>query len=200
MAREDWDELSVNQARAEADTLAARIRALNDILSATKDPAQQSTLKAQLVDLDAQWTAAITQRDRLNEGVPQPPKANGDMDALRAQVAALGKALASDKPDEAHAIILKSIDALTKMDDRLVCVEARVAAIERHINPPWQVTFWRVIAAIVALFAGSLFWIKETREVLFGVVLWAGLATEGALLLLVVACLLLANAKLEHAK
>lgn len=134
-------------------------------------------------------------------------KPNGDFAKLQATVPAIGAALASNDTTQAHALIVEAMTALGHIDARITGIETtvtkhetRILAIETHIHPPWQVTFWRVMAAVVFLFAGSLFWIKETREVLFGVVLWAGLAVEGALVLLVVACLLLANAKLERAK
>lgn len=132
---------------------------------------------------------------------------NGDFAKLQATVPAIGAALAANDSERAHALIADAMTALGHIDARLAGLETtitghetRIREIETHIHPPWQVTFWRVMAAAVALFAGSLFWIKETREVLFGVVLWAGLAVEGALVLLIIVCLLLANAKLERAK
>lgn len=200
MAREDWDELSINQARADADALAGKIRALDAILQSTKDPAQAAMLKAQLVDLQTQWEVAVTRRDRLNESVPQPPKTNGDMEKLNRQVADLRRAVATDNPDEVHAIISECAATLTMLDNRVMGLEGRVTAIEQHIHPPIVVTVLRVLALTIALFAGTLFWIKETREILFGVVPWPGIATEGALILAVVAILLLANAQMEKTR
>lgn len=132
-------------------------------------------------------------------------KTNGDFAKLQASVPAIGAALAANDMDSAHSLINDAMDALGRLDARIVGIEAsvdghetRIKKIETRINPPWQATFWRVIALVVFLFASSLFWVKETRDVLFGTILWAGLATEGALLLLVVACLLLANAMMER--
>lgn len=112
----------------------------------------------------------------------------------------LGRVLASDRPAEAHAIIEECANALTRLDSRVLGLEGRVTAIEQHIHPPIVVTLLRIVALAVFLFGGTLFWIKETREVLFGLVPWAGIATEGALMLAVVAILLLANAQLEKAR
>lgn len=196
----DWQELEHHQAVADADALAERIRALTNVLSGTTDAAQRKTLTAQLVEIHAEWEAAVTKRSRLAEGVPPPPKteANGDIAELKRQVAALGTALASDKPDEAHAIISKAIDALGMIDARIVHVEARVSAIERHIHPPWIVTFWRVCAvlAIIAGLTAAALW----RVVLFQLYLPIGIMIEGAFLGLAMVCVFQANAQMERAR
>ena len=127
-------------------------------------------------------------------------RTNGDLEILQRKVSELGRVLASDRPAEAHAIIEECANALTRLDSRVLGLEGRVTAIEQHIHPPIVVTILRVMALAIFLFAGTLFWIKETREVLFGTALWAGVATEGALLLAVVAVLLLANAQLDKAR
>lgn len=187
-----------HEAAGEADALAVRIKELDHLLSVTKDSGQAAALRAQLIELQAQWEAAIARRERLASGIPQPPKTNGDIDALKANLVALGKAVASDKPEEAHAIITGAIEALTRMDARLGHVEARVTALERHVNPPLAVRIWQMAALFVVLFGGSLFWVKDSRDLLFGLVPIAGILLEGVLVLLALACLLLASAKLRE--
>ena len=173
------------EAQRRYDALTKRIAALDADIASEVDSERRATLQER-------QDALVRERDAITSQ-PQGRATNGDLAELNRKAAELAGALTSDSPTEAHRIILDCVAALERLDNR-------ITKIETHINPPWQVTFWRVMALVVFFFAGSLFWIKETREVLFGVVLWAGLATEGALLLLVVACLLLANAKLEHAK
>ena len=52
------------------------------------------------------------------------------------QLSELGQALVSDNPQEAHAIINECAAALQRMDHRVMGLEGRVTAIERHIHPP----------------------------------------------------------------
>lgn len=194
MAETPLDVQKRKEATARYDNLNRRIEAVDRDAMSETDGERQSALAAKRADLAAQRDAVAAELSAHDK------RTNGDLEILQRKVSELGRVLASDRPAEAHAIIEECANALTRLDSRVLGLEGRVAAIEQHIHPPIVVTVLRVMALAIFLFAGTLFWIKETREVLFGTALWAGVATEGALLLAVVAVLLLANAQLEKAR
>ena len=182
------------EATARYDNLNRRIEAVDRDAASETDGERLATLHEKRADLAHQRDAVAA------ELTANDKRTNGDLEILQRKVSELGRVLASDRPGEAHAIIEECANALTRLDSRVLGLEGRVAAIEQHIHPPIVVTVLRVMALAIFLFAGTLFWIKETREVLFGLAPWAGIVTEGALLLAVVAVLVLANAQLEKAR
>lgn len=182
------------EATARYDNLNRRIEAVDHDISSEVDGERLTALREKRADLAAQRDAVAA------ELAAQEKRSNGDLEILQRKVSELGRALASDRPAEAHAIIEECANALTRLDSRVLGLEGRVTAIEQHIHPPIVVTILRVMALAIFLFAGTLFWIKETREVLFGAIPWAGIATEGALILAIVAILLLANAQMEKTR
>lgn len=112
---------------------------------------------------------------------------NGDIDALQKSVSALRSALASDQPGKAHAAISECVVALGILDNRIMRLEGKIIAIEHEIHPPPQVLAWRLAAILVVLFGGTLFWVKDTREILFAIV-WVGLLLEIIIALLAATC------------
>lgn len=194
MAENSLDAQKRKEATARYDNLNRRIEAVDRDISSEVDGERLATLREKRADLAAQRDAVSAEMTALER------RTNGDLEILQRKVSELGRVLASDRPAEAHAIIEECANALTRLDSRVLGLEGRVTAIEQHIHPPIIVTLLRVLALAVFLFGGTLFWIKETREALFGLVPWAGIATEGALMLAVVAILLLANAQLEKAR
>ena len=72
----------------------------------------------------------------------------------------------------------------------------RIASIERHIHPPWIVTFWRVMAVlsvVVGLTAAA-----KWPQVLFELYLPIGIIVEAAFVIIALICVLQANAQLER--
>jgi hypothetical protein len=128
---------------------------------------------------------------------------NGDFVTLQQHVGDLGKALASNDLQAAHKLIGDTVAALDRIDDRIIGIErtvtrhgARLDSIERKINPPWNVTAWRALAALIVLF--GLVMGASQRAVLFELYPFTGIVLEGVLLFAAAACLLLANAKLKE--
>lgn len=208
MAENPLDAQKRKEAQRRYDQLTARIAALDTDIGRSTDSEHKLTAQQARADLARERDAVAA------EITAQDKRTNGDLEILQRKVSELGRVLASDHPQEAHAIINECAAALMRLDNRVLglegrvttiektqeTTEGRVTAIEQHIHPPIIVTALRIVALAVFLFAGTLFWIKDTREVLFGLFPWAGIATEGALILAVVAILLLANAQLEKAR
>lgn len=132
-------------------------------------------------------------------------RVNGDFASLQQNVGELGKALAANDTQTAHKLIGDTVAALDRIDRRIGGIErtvtehdTRIGAIERHIHPPWIVTFWRVCAvlAVVAGLTAAAMW----RVVLFELYLPIGVMIEAAFLGLALVCVLQANAQLERDK
>lgn len=128
---------------------------------------------------------------------------NGDFVTLQQHVGDLGKAMAANDLQAAHKLIGDTVAALDRIDERIVGIErtvtrhgARLDTIERHINPPWNVTAWRALAALIVLFGVVMG--ASQRAVLFELYPFTGIVLEGVLLFAAAACLLLANAKLRE--
>jgi predicted nucleic acid-binding Zn-ribbon protein len=93
----------------------------------------------------------------------------------------------------------------TTIEGRVATVEetqrdhgGRLTAIERHIHPPWIVTFWRVMAVlsvVVGLTAAA-----KWPQVLFELYLPIGIIVEAAFVIIAFICVLQANAQLERDK
>ncbi len=184
---------TATEAHRRYDTLTKRIEALDTDIGRTTDSEQK-------FGLEQRRAALVAERDAVMSEMIAGQRGNGDLEMLQQKVADLAKVLAGDHPQEAHQIIMECAGALARLDERVYGLEGRVSAIEHHINPPLVVTMWRIMALVVVLFAGSLFWVKDSRDVLFGLVLWAGVIVEASLVVLAVVCLLMANAKLREYK
>ena len=182
------------EATARYDNINRRIAAVDRDIETETDGERIAALRVKRGNLSQERDGVMAEMTALDR------RGNGDLEILQRKVSELGQVLVSDHPQDAHAIINECAAALARLDSRVMGLEGRVTAIERHIHPPIVVTLLRVMALAIFLFAGTLFWVKDTREVLFSLAPWAGIATEGALLLAVVAVLLLANAQLEKAR
>jgi hypothetical protein len=128
---------------------------------------------------------------------------NGDFVSLQQNVGELGKALAANDTQAAHKLIADTVAALDRIDRRIGGIERtvteqgkRIGAIERHIHPPWVVTFWRV-CAVLAFMAG-LTAAAKWPQVLFELYLPIGIIVEAAFIGLATVCVLQANAQLER--
>lgn len=183
---------TATEAQRRYDTLTKRIEALDTDIGRITDSEQK-------FGLEQRRAALVAERDTvMSEMIAGQRRGNGDLEMLQQKVADLAKVLAGEHPQEAHQIIMECTGALARLDERVYGLEGRVSAIEHHINPPLSVTLWRIMALVVVLFGGSLFWVKDSRDVLFGLVLWAGVIVEASLVVLAVVCLLMANAKLRE--
>lgn len=181
MTESTLDAQKRKEALARYDNLTRRIEAVDRDMSSETDGERLATLREKRADL-------ALQRDAVNaELTANQKRTNGDLDTLQRKVSELSLALASDHPERAHDIICEAADALTRLDTRVLGLEGRVAAIELHLNPPFLAVFLRLVALFVVLFGGTLFWVKDTRDVLFVSFLWIGILLE-----VVLACLALA--------
>ena len=135
------------------------------------------------------------QRDR-----PQPQLFMADNRTtadLSAQVKRLQDAVAAGHPREALEIINQCSATLETLKEHYEGLDGRVKAIERRLNPPWQVAFWRACAAAVLLFGMSLFFIWQTRDLLFDP-WWMGTTFEVVLAALAVLCWRMGDVTMER--
>ena len=189
MAETPLDAQKRKEAKARYDNINRRIAAVDRDIATETDGERLATLREKRDGLAADREAAMTELTALDH------RGNGDLEILQRKVSELGQVLASDHPQEAHAIINECAAALQRMDSRVMGLEGRVTAIERHIHPPWIVSALRIAAlftVILAVLVGA--WQFEVL-ITYPVV---GIMLEGALVSLAVATLFFANAKLQE--
>lgn len=116
---------------------------------------------------------------------------------LAARSEALKDAMAAGQSDDALAIVHQCRTILGEIETNLGGLDGRVTAIERRINPPWQVRLWQGLAAFVVAVAASLFFVYQAREVLFDP-WYIGAAFETTLLALALLCWRMAIVTLER--
>ena len=189
MADTQLDAQKRKEAKARYDNINRRIAAVDRDIATETDGERLATLREKRDGLAADREAAMTELTALDH------RGNGDLEILQRKVSELGQVLASDHPQEAHAIINECAAALQRMDSRVMGLEGRVTAIERHIHPPWIVSALRIAAlftVILAVLVGA--WQFDVL-VTYPVV---GIMLEGALVSLAVATWFFANAKLQE--
>lgn len=177
------------EAQGRYDNLTSRIAAVDRDMSSETDGERLATLREKRADLARDREGVAAELTALDK------RTNGDLDTLIRNVAKLGPVLASDNPIEAHAIINECAAALSRLDSRVMGLEGRVTAIERHIHPPWIVSALRAAAlftVILAVLVGAWQFDVLVTYPIVGVML------EGALISLAVATLFFANAKLQE--
>ena len=174
---------------ARYDNINRRIAAVDRDAETETDGERQATLRVKRDGLAQERESVVAELTALNR------RGNGDLEILQRKVSELGSVLASDHPEQAHDIITECAQALQRMDSRVLGLEGRVTAIERHIHPPWIVSALRIVAlftVILAMIVGA--WQFDVL-VTYPVV---GIILEGALVGLAVAMLFFANAKLQE--
>ena len=118
---------------------------------------------------------------------------------LAARGEALRQAMAAGHSDEALAIVQQCKTILGDIEQHIDGLDGRVKAIERRLNPPWQVRLWQAMAGLVVAAAASLFFVYQTRELLFAPGTWfVGATFEATLLALAVLCRRMATVTLER--
>lgn len=192
MADTQLDAQKRKEAQSRYDNINRRIEGIDRDIATETDGERLATLREKRAGLAQEREAAnaeLTAHDK---------RANGDLETLQRKVGELGQVLASDHPEHAHDIITECAAALARLDNRVMGLEGRVTAIERHIHPPWIVTFWRLCAvlAIVAGLTSAVIW----PQVLFQLYLPIGVVVEGAFVIITLICLLQANTQLERAR
>lgn len=177
------------EAQARYDSLTKRIAAVDRDIESETDGERSAALRVKRDGLarDREGAAA--------ELAAHDKRANGDLDTLIRNVAKLGPVLASDNPIEAHAIINEYAAALARLDTRVMGLEGRVTAIERHIHPSLMVSALRVVAVFVVLLGIAL---AGFQYPVFSIYPFLGLTVEGALIILAAVILLYANAMQER--
>ena len=189
MAETPLDAQKRKEATARYDNLNRRIEAVDRDIATETDGERLATLREKRDGLAADREAAMAEQTALER------RGNGDLEILQRKVSELGSVLASDRPGEAHAIINECAAALQRMDHRVMGLEGRVTAIERHIHPPWIVTMLRVLAALTVILAGFVGAWQFDVLVTYPVI---GVMLEGALISLAVATWFFATAKLQE--
>ena len=189
MAENPLDAQKRKEATARYDNLNRRIEAIDRDMSSETDGERLATLREKRADLARDREGVAAELTALEK------RTNGDLDTLIRNVAKLGPVLASDNPAEAHAIINECAAALARLDTRVMGLEGRVTAIERHIHPPWIVSLLRFAAAFTVLFAVIVGVWQFPVFVLYPII---AIISEGALISLAAATLFFANAKLQE--
>ena len=189
MAETPLDAQKRKEATARYDNLNRRIEAIDRDMSSETDGERLATLREKRADLARDREGVAAELTALEK------RTNGDLDTLIRNVAKLGPVLASDNPAEAHAIINECAAALARLDTRVMGLEGRVTAIERHIHPPWIVSLLRFAAAFTVLFAVIVGVWQFPVFVLYPII---AIISEGALISLAAATLFFANAKLQE--
>jgi hypothetical protein len=177
------------EAKARYDNINRRIAAVDRDIATETDGERQTALQEKRDSLARDREGAMAELTALEK------RTNGDLEVLQRKVSELGHALVSDNPREAHAIINECAAALARLDNRVLGLEGRVTAIERHIHPPWIVSVLRVLAAFTVILAGFVGAWQFDVLIAYPVV---GIMLEGALISLAVATLFFANAKLQE--
>ena len=177
------------EAKARYDNINRRIAAGDRDIATETDGERLAALHEKRDGLAADREVAMAELTALER------RGNGDLEILQRKVSELGQVLASDHPQEAHAIINECAAALTRLDSRVMGLEGRVTAIERHIHPPWLVSVLRVLAAFTVLLALCVGVWQFDVLVTYPIV---GIMLEGALISLAVATWFFANAKLQE--
>ena len=189
MTETQLDAQKRKEAKARYDNINRRIAAVDRDIATETDGERIAALREKRDGLAADREGAAAELTALDR------RGNGDLDLLQRKVSELGQALVSDNPQEAHAIINECAAALQRMDHRVMGLEGRVTAIERHIHPPWTVTALRAAATFTVLLAFLVgVWQFEVL-ILYPII---GVMLEGALISLAVATWFFANAKLKE--
>ena len=189
MTETQLDAQKRKEAKARYDNINRRIAAVDRDIATETDGERQTALQEKRDSLARDREGAAAELTALDR------RGNGDLEILQRKVSELGQALVSDNPAEAHAIINECAAALARLDTRVMGLEGRVTAIERHIHPPLAVSVLRLLAAIVVLF-GIVFGIIKFPVFVLDPIL--GITTEGALIIAAVVVLLYSNALQER--
>jgi len=137
------------------------------------------------------------QRDRL---APQLFMADGAVARdLSDQVRRLEDAVADGRPQDALDIIRQCHATLETLKEHYEGLDGRVTAIERRLDPPRQVIAWRACAVLVLLFAFSIFFVYQTRALLF-TPWWMGATFEVVLVALAALCWRMSDIVMERSK
>ena len=184
------------EARRRYDQLTDLINALDTDIGRELDSERKHTLQEKRTDLVRERDTAAAELSALGWGV-----SDGNNDEIRAKIAELLAALDGKQPERAHKILgdIVTIDArMQAAEGAIKDHNGRIIAIERRIDPPWIVTFWRVCAvlSIICGLTAAALW----RVVLFQLYLPIGIMIEGAFLGLALVCFFQANAQLERVK
>ena len=177
------------EAKARYDNINRRIAAVDRDIATETDGERQTALREKRDGLAADREGAAAELTALGK------RGNGDLEILQRKVSELGHALVSDNPQEAHAIINECAAALARLDNRVMGLEGRVTAIERHIHPPLVVNVLRIVAFFVVLLGIAL---AGFQYPVFSIYPFLGLTVEGALIILAGVVLLYANAIQER--
>ena len=189
MTETQLDAQKRKEAKARYDNVNRRIAAVDRDIATETDGERIAALREKRDGLAADREGAAADLTALDR------RGNGDLEILQRKVSELGQALVSDNPQEAHAIINECAAALARLDSRVMGLEGRVTAIERHIHPPWIVTMLRVLAAFTVILALCVGVWQFDVLVTYPVI---GVMLEGALISLAVATWFFANAKLQE--
>lgn len=116
--------------------------------------------------------------------IPADQIAN-DVEILREKMDSIDQELIQKHPEQARKLIAEMVGTLDDLDERIARTydlaqrtAERVDKLEMQVNPPPLVWVLRIMAFAIVLFAGTLFWVKDIRDVLFSTLPIIGIAVE----------------------
>jgi len=189
VAETQLDTQKRKEAKARYDNVNRRIAAVDRDIATETDGERLAALREKRDGLAQDREAAMAELTALER------RGNGDLEILQRKVSELGQVLASEHPEKAHDIINECTAALARMDNRVMGLECRVTAIERHIHPPLTVSVLRIVALFVVLLGIA---IAGFQYPVFSLYPFLGLIVEGALIVLAGVIILYANAIKER--
>lgn len=127
--------------------------------------------------------------------IPADGEITASISTLKQKVDQIDDQLLQQHPEQARRLISEMTDTLHDLDGKIantyqLATETadRVSQLEMQINPPKAVLVWRGLATVVVFLGLTLFFVKDTRDVLFSPYPWFGIGAE-VVIFLWAACL-----------
>ena len=127
--------------------------------------------------------------------IPADGEISASISTLKQKVDQIDDQLLMQHPEQARKLISEMTQTLQDLDEKIADTyqlathtAERVAQLEMQVNPPMSVMVWRALAGLVIFLGLALFFVKDTRDVLFTPYPWFGVGAE-VVIMLWAACL-----------
>jgi len=122
--------------------------------------------------------------------IPADGEISASISTLKQKVEQIDDQLLLQHPEQARKLISEMTDTLQGLDNKIANTyqlatdtAERVTQLEMQVNLPRSVLLWRSLAALVVLLGFTLFFVKDTRDVLFTPYPWFGVGAEMVIML-----------------
>lgn len=127
--------------------------------------------------------------------IPADGEISASISTLKQKVEQIDDQLLMQHPEQARRLISEMAQTLQDLDGKIATTyqlatdtAERVWQLEMQVNPPRSVLLWRGLAGMVIFLGLTLFFVKDTRDVLFTPYPWFGVGAE-VVIMLWAACL-----------